>query len=904
MKRSIIPALCAALILIGALPLSPAAQSAAEAFTVFSDEDGTALAQGAERELSFSCPADGRYHVQIDYRTVAGRTVTPQLGITVDGGAQQILDAPRLWSFARTDGRFPKDEAGNELMPAAIEIEERQTLRLLLSDDDGETKNGLPFSAGEHRLTLCAVREELTLYAVRLVPHRDLPSYAAYRAASGDAPSAGAFSHTYEAELFDRRSHPEIALSFDRSSAAVTPNDPAAVCYNIVGGTGWASPGQWLSWSVEVPQDGYYALDFVYRQNTVQGQSSGRSVLIDGVCPFAEAQTLAFPFSYGFSTVTLTADGSEAPVYLTAGRHELTLLTVTPENAQTIRALSAQLQTLNSLYAKIVRITGEAPDSYRDYGLKTGIAGLTDTLTDSADALDALAQRLIGAHEQTSSAASQLDQLTELLRTFAARPRKIPQRLGDLRSQLNTLSALISSLDTQPLELDSLTVRAADTPRPARRVSAGETFAFRLRSFLSSFFTDYQAASGTGEPLDVWVTANALGTFGFATGREQAQIVLQLARSGFAAETGIGVQISLMDASVLLQALVSGKGPDAALFVPELTLSNLYFRNALEDLGTLPDFARIGARFLPSALTALSYGGRTYALPEVQIFDMMFCRTDVLAEYGLQPPETWDDFYAVLNKLQKNGMQAGIGESQKTYETFLFQNGGELYRPDLSGTGLTDDAAVRAFTQWTDLYGELGVPVSFDALNRFRSGQVPVAIASAAFYNSLTVGAPEIGGLWTMSPVPGTRRADGTVDHTESCSVSGAVVPAAGRRTADARRFVEWWTRDGVQSAFAAECEVRFGLSARYFPANVQAMDGMSWSAAELAVLGAQRSVVRGVQQSPAAYFLSRNLSNAFRRVVYQAELPRDVIFRYARETDDELARKREKLRLTPQQGE
>ena len=48
--------------------------------------------------------------------------------------------------------------------------------------------------------------------------------------------------------------------------------------------------------------------------------------------------------------------------------------------------------------------------------------------------------------------------------------------------------------------------------------------------------------------------------------------------------------------------------------------------------------------------------------------------------------------------------------------------------------------------------------------------------------------------------------------------------------------------------------------------------------------------------QSPAAYYVTRNLSNAYRRVIYQLENPRDVIFRYCKNIDDELQRKRIEL--------
>lgn len=105
------------------------------------------------------------------------------------------------------------------------------------------------------------------------------------------------------------------------------------------------------------------------------------------------------------------------------------------------------------------------------------------------------------------------------------------------------------------------------------------------------------------------ITANGYDVFGFATGRDQAQIINQLSRNEFTTKTGISVNFSLMDSAVILKAFVSGKGPDAALFVPETVISNLYFRNALLDLKQMNNFSEIEDRYYQTAFTSLSYNG-------------------------------------------------------------------------------------------------------------------------------------------------------------------------------------------------------------------------------------------------------------------------------------------------------
>lgn len=85
---------------------------------------------------------------------------------------------------------------------------------------------------------------------------------------------------------------------------------------------------------------------------------------------------------------------------------------------------------------------------------------------------------------------------------------------------------------------------------------------------------------------------------------------------------------------------------------------------------------------------------------------------------------------------------------------FLLQNGGTLYNQDMSRTNMTGKASIEAFAAWTDLYVKYGLPKSFDILNRFRTGQMPLVISTSNFYGQVTVGAPEIAGLWKMAMVP------------------------------------------------------------------------------------------------------------------------------------------------------
>ena len=54
-----------------------------------------------------------------------------------------------------------------------------------------------------------------------------------------------------------------------------------------------------------------------------------------------------------------------------------------------------------------------------------------------------------------------------------------------------------------------------------------------------------------------------------------------------------------------------------------------------------------------------------YALPQQQPFPMLFYRTDILEELGLEVPQTWDDVFRLIPDLQKEHMNFGLPVSDQ-----------------------------------------------------------------------------------------------------------------------------------------------------------------------------------------------------------------------------------------------
>ena len=134
------------------------------------------------------------------------------------------------------------------------------------------------------------------------------------------------------------------------------------------------------------------------------------------------------------------------------------------------------------------------------------------------------------------------------------------------------------------------------------------------------------------------------------------------------------------------------------------------------------------------------------------------------------------------------GCSSGIAESNiwtlaflptlENYLTLLYQKGGSLYLNNGQKSGLTTEMAMEAFDEFTMLYDSYNIPVTYDFLNRFRSGEMPLAVADFTVYNQLSVFAPAIKDLWAMTVLPGTYDEDGALNTTGIATSMGCVMMA------------------------------------------------------------------------------------------------------------------------------
>jgi ABC-type glycerol-3-phosphate transport system substrate-binding protein len=203
---------------------------------------------------------------------------------------------------------------------------------------------------------------------------------------------------------------------------------------------------------------------------------------------------------------------------------------------------------------------------------------------------------------------------------------------------------------------------------------------------------------------------------------------------------------------------------------------------------------------------------------------------------------------------------------------------------------------MQAFKKWTDFFNNYKLPLVTDLPTRFRTGEIPMAITDYTFYNTLSVSAPEIRGLWGFVPVPGIMQSDGTIRRDVSSNGTGVIMMKQAKDKDAAWEFMKWWTSKDIQVRFAREMEAVLGASARHPTANVEAMEELPWPTEALQNLKQQWDWVKGVPEVPGGYYTGRSLDNAFREVTNNKTNTRDALYDYVEEINLELKFKQQEI--------
>lgn len=895
---------------------------------VYTNYEGTdkALFTDTDSSVSFhvQVPQTGYYNLYMEYLIPESRGVAAERGVRINGefpfeGAQNITFT-RIW----TDGGEVKtDNQGNQIRPTQIEVYDWQSS--CFEDDMGYITEPYRFylEKGDNEITLEAENEPMIIRKFMVAPVSVIQSYEEYVAKypdiSDQAMTAG-YIQMIQGEDSTLRSESSLYAKYDRSSPTTYPNSVTNTVLNYVGGDTWRSSGQWIEWEFEVPEDGYYNIMIKGRQNYSRGSVSSRTVYIDGEIPFSEMKEISYAYSNDWECKDL-ADENGVPYnfYLTKGTHTIRLEATLGGVGPILEELEDSTYRVNQIYRKILVYTGANPDRYRDYYIEANYPEVMEAMELESKRLFKIVDDTVSYSGQKADNIAAAQTVAQQMERFCEKPNKITLEFTTFKDNITALGTASLNMSETKLDIDYLVVSGTGVTPKKDKANIFTKLWHETKSFFASFFVDYNSVgdvydeSADDEVVKVWIL----------TGRDQGTILKSMVDDTFTPESGVKVNVEIVDPTALLNAVLAGRGPNVVLSVGADQPVNYALRGAAEDITQFNDWEEVLSHYTPSSYEQYGLDGHIYAIPETQTFNVMFYRKDVLEEMGLEVPDTWQELIEMLPTIQGNNLSVGIptaaGSSSTTtattavasnvpdlslYFTLLYQYGGDMYNEMGTKTTVDDEAGIRAFDDYVRYFNDYGLPTIYDFVSRFRSGEMPIGISAYSTYNTLMVSAPEIRGLWDFTLIPGTEytNQDGTtyIDRSDFITGSATMMIATEDESLKQKswEFMKWWAKPDTQVRFGREIEALLGSSARYATANKDAFEQLSWSSDDIKVLSEQWDQTVGIREVPGGYYTGRHITNAIRKVINDKDDTRETIIDYSIKINEEIEKKRNEFGL------
>jgi len=895
------------------IPVDIFSWSSAEGVSVLENFENTPRVLRTEEasfvEYTVNVDRGGLYYIHIEYFPVPARGIPIERSLYINGevpflGADRLV-FHRVWGDS---GASRYDNQGNEIRPSQVEKPRWESD--WFKDAQGYFIDPYAFylREGENTIQLTGINEPLVIRSLTLAAPFTAKSYREYLASADNKGSGNnkGFSLKIQGERAVRRSDSSLYAVYDRSSGATEPASVAEIRLNMIGGEAWRLAGQWIEWDFDVPDNGMYRITFKGRQNYNRGFVSNRTVMVNGRIPFRELAVVPFSYSNRWNNTTLADDNGDILVPLERGTNTLRLQVTLGEMGGMLNTMEESVFRLNSIYRQILVLTGPEPDLYRDYRIDAVYPGIIESMFLESRILYKLVDDLTRYSGDRSAEAAVALTLARQMELFANRPDKIPRALINFKINISALGDSLLELSQSQLDIDYILITGEDAPVAPIRENFFVAALHEIRSFIASFFVDYNNIGDVhsgNDAIEVWILS----------GRDQSTILKSMIDDTFTPLSGVRVNLKLVAADAVMPAVVAGTGPDLVLTVQQGDVVNYAIRGAVIDISRLPGYRDVIKELDYSVIVPFEFLGGVYGLPETQYFHVMYYRKDLMADLQLELPDTWEDLINILPIIQKNNMNVGVpsvATSERENIDFsnflaqLFQRGGRLFNDDGSRTLLDTETAIEAFDVYTKFFTHYKTPVIYNFVNRFRTGEMPLAFADYSWFNTLEIFAPEIRGLWGFARMPGLKREDGVIDRSVSTGTLASMIFSNSDKQEQSWEFLKWWVSANTQLRFGRELESLMGSAARYPTANYEAFKQLPWGAEQMAVLDEQRSWAVGVPEVPGGYFVSRHLINAARRIINKKTGTdfvgdvRETLLDYSITINDELIKKRKEFGL------
>ncbi|MEH6786070.1 MAG: ABC transporter substrate-binding protein [Paracoccus sp. (in: a-proteobacteria)] len=276
--------------------------------------------------------------------------------------------------------------------------------------------------------------------------------------------------------------------------------------------------------------------------------------------------------------------------------------------------------------------------------------------------------------------------------------------------------------------------------------------------------------------------------------------------------------------AVLNSKLDAGSAGDLITCRPFDASLELFKKGQLADLSDLASMANFSD--VAKSAWQTDDGASTFCVPMASVIHGFIYNKTAFEELDLTPPETVDEFYAVLDKIKEDGsyipMAMGTADQWEA-ATMGYQNIGPNYWKGEEGRKalidgsqkLTDEGWVEPFRQlarWKDYLGDGFEAQTYpDSQNLFTLGRAAIYPAGSWEIGVFT---PQIGGAFEMGafPPPVPAAGDGCYisDHTDIAMGMNAKT----RYPEAAKTFLEWVGSPEFATLYANALPGFFSLNA------------------------------------------------------------------------------------------
>ncbi len=870
----------------------------------------------------FNVAEAGFYYIQLTYYPDTSSTQTILRNVYLNGELPfdkcEDITVDRLW--VDDNKNWLMNTKGNQAAPTQVQSEGPGVANFNSSDSDTLGDYMFYMNKGSNKVTLESSQSVLGISEIALVPAVEILSYDDYLKVCQDKFDAEKVSANnvqdgavvVQAEDALVKSSSSLSPNNDRTSVKTQPYHASYTVYNTIGGESWDTAGQGITWKVNVDKPGLYKIGVRFRQYLNRGFYSARYLTVNGELPFKEASEIRFQYAPDWQTAYMGGDNGDYYFYLEKGENIISMNATLGELAEAVGQAKVSVDNLNNLYRELTAVTGVEPDQYRDYKITTYVSNMQEVLEVEYTRLNAVVEMFgedINSANKTSGVVDMMSSMVKLIK----KPDDVAKYLKDFNNALSSLGEWVNSINNLPLELDYLMVAGEGYELPKANGGFFANVAHNWNAFIGSFTNDFKVHAEGSENADkktitVWVATDT---------RKQYDIIQKMI-SAQLASADYEVNLSMVGGDTVLPATVAGEGPDVVLHSSYSSPTNFAYRKAAYDVSQFSDFEEVYKRFPADTRAFLEYEGGVYGLPDQLSFPVMIYRKDILDSMGLEVPETWEDLMAMIPYLEADNMSVylasneyltlGGGTSSTTvpvnaiFLSMLYQQGYELYNEEHTATYLDQVDLMKVFKGWTEYYTNQGLNYAINLSTRFRTGEIPLAVVDYTYVNTLNVSAPEISGKWSIAKIPGTRKADGTVDHSAAsmigtCFIVSSTVEKDGMAQ-ESWDFLKWWTSEETQVNYSTELKAENGEAAEFPVANVNAIANGGLKEEFKQVVLSLLEDLRAEPQIPGGYITGRVVRNAFTAVVTDNTDPVDTLYILLDDINSEITNKRTEFGL------